>query len=102
MQVNSNQSKVSANNLANKWNIGLEIGRYTMNENTQKSVCTSTEPLSIRVRVYHLDLHLKILKGTWYADTSIYKVKSITGNTVANVYTQGNFVIVYSITSWRK
>ena len=52
--------------------------------------------------VDHLDLHHKRLKGTWYADKLIYKVKSILGNTVANVYTQGNFVKVYPITVWQE
>ena len=52
--------------------------------------------------VDHLDLHHKRLKGTWYADKLIYKVKSILGNTVANVYTQGNFVKVYPIAEQRE
>ena len=73
-----------------------------MNATIQKGVWTSTEPMSIRVRVDHLDIHRKRLKGTWYADTLISKVTSILGNTVSNVYTQGELVKVYTITARRE
>ena len=58
--------------------------------------------MSRRVRVYHLDIHRKRLKGNWYADTSISKFKSILGNTVDNVYTQGKFFKVYPIVAQRE
>jgi hypothetical protein len=31
------------------------------------------------------------LKGTWYLDTSIAKVKSLLGNKCANVFTNGKY-----------
>ena len=73
MQVNINEchSKVNVEEMARKWNVGLETARVNMNATTQKGVRTLTEPLSIRVRVDQLDLHHKRLKGTWYADTFI-------------------------------
>ena len=73
-----------------------------MNATTQIVVQTSTDTLSIRVRVDHLDLHSKILKGTCYADNLISKYKSILGNTVANLYTQGRFVKGYPIAGSRE
>ena len=66
-----------------------------MNATTQKGMCTSTELFSRRIRVDHLGLHFKSLKGAWYADKLITKIKSILGNIVANVYTQGKFIKVY-------
>ena len=63
---------------------------------------TSTEPLSRRVRFYHLDLRHNRLKGTWYADALVFKVNSIIGNTVANLYTQVKFVNIYPITARRE
>ena len=98
-QVKSNEPhlKVSAKELARKWNVGLETARETMNASTLRGVWTSMEPLSRRVGAYPLDIHRKRLKGNWYADTSISKFKSILGNTVDNVYTQGKFVNVYHI-----
>ena len=57
----------------------------------------SMEPMCIRVIVDHSDLHHMILKETWYADTLISKIKAIIHNTVANIYTQGKLIKVYSI-----
>ena len=46
-----------------------------------------------------MNLHRQRLKGTWYADTLLSKVKSKLGNTCANVYTQGTFTRVVPMTS---
>ena len=58
-----------------------------MNANNQQCVRTSMEPLYRWVIVDNLDINRKRLKGAWYADILIYRVKLILGNTVANVYT---------------
>ena len=73
-----------------------------MTTTTQQGVWTSTELLSRRVRVGNFCLHQKRLKGTWYVDTLISKVKSIIVNTAANVYTHGNFAKVYPIMALRE
>ena len=39
------------------------------------------------------------LRGMWYADTLMAKVKSRLGNTCANVFTQGKFTKVVPMTS---
>jgi hypothetical protein len=52
-----------------------------------------------QVRVDHLHLHRQQLRGTWYADTLLSKVKSKMGNTCANVYMQGKFTRVVPMTS---
>ena len=104
MQVKSNgrHINVSADELARKCNLGLETSRDTMSATTRKGVRTSMEPIYRRFKVDHLDLHCKRLKGNWYADALISKVKSILGNNVANIYTQGKFVQVYPITAQRE
>ena len=70
-----------------------------MNSTTQRGVRKSLEPMSIKLRVDHLDLHRKRLNWTCYADTLISKVKSILGNAIANIYTHSKFVKVYPITA---
>ena len=80
----------------------METSNDTLNKTTQRGVQISTEPVYIRVIVDNLYLHHKRLNRTWYEDTLIYKVKSILENTVANVYTQGNFIKVYPITARRE
>ena len=61
LQIKNNEShqKLSAMELAQKWNLGLGTASNTMNATTQKDVRTSKEPISERVRVYHLDLYCK-------------------------------------------
>ena len=70
-----------------------------MNATTQRVVQTSMDLLSRRVIFDHLDIYHKILKGTLYEDTFISEFKSILGNTVANLYTKGDFVKVCNITA---
>ena len=42
---------------------------------------------------------MPLLRGTWYAYTLLYKVKSIRGNTCANIFTQGRFTKVVPMTA---
>ena len=94
--VNSNDrhSKVGPEELARKWNIGLQTAKETLAASTQYGVRTAIHPMTRRVRVDHLHLHRPRLRGTWFADTLISKVKSIQGNTCANIFTQGKFTKV--------
>ena len=92
-------SKVTPEELARKWNIGIDTAKRTLEVTTQKGVRTAVQPMSRRVRVDHLDLHRPLMRGTWYADTLSAKVKSLTGNTCANIYTQGKFTKVIAMTA---
>jgi len=94
-------SKITAEELSRKWNIGLKTAEATMKCTTQRGVRTATRPLSRRVRVDHLDLHRKRLPGVWYCDPLLAKVKSLLGNTVANVFTNGKFTKVVPLEARR-
>ena len=98
---NNRHSKITAEELSRKWNIGLKTAEATMNCTTQRGVRTATRPLSRRVRVDHLDLHRKRLPGVWYCDTLLAKVKSLLGNTVANVFTNDKFTKVVPLEARR-
>jgi hypothetical protein len=87
-------SKVGPEELAKKWNIGLETAKNTIQVTTQNGIRTAIHPMSRRVRVDHLHLHRPLLRGTWYGDTLLAKVKSRLGNTCANIFTQGKFTKV--------
>ena len=88
---NERHSKATPEELARKWNIGLQTAKDTMRVTTQRGIRTAIHPMTRRVRVDHLNLHRRRLRGMWYTDTLLSKVKSILGNTCANVYTQGKF-----------
>ena len=92
-------SKVGPEELSRKWNIGLEMAKATLEVTMQHGVRTAVHPMSRRLRVDHLHLHRPRLKGTWYLDTLIAKVKSLLGNKCANVFTNGKYTKVVPMTS---
>ena len=73
---NERHSKATPEELASKWNIGLHTAKDTIHVMTQCGIRTVVHPMTRRVRVNHLNLHRQRLKGTWFADTLLSKVKS--------------------------
>jgi hypothetical protein len=94
--------KVGPEELSRKWNIGLETAKATLDVTMQHGVQTAVHPMSRRLRVDHLHLHRPRLKGTWYLDTLIAKVKLLLGNKCANVFTNGKYTKVVPMTSWKE
>ena len=80
--------------MSRKWNIGFQTANDMLTAMTQHGVCTAVQPMPRRLRVDHLHLHRPLLHVTWYTDTLLSKVKSIRGNTCANLFTQGRFIKV--------
>ena len=97
--TNNRHSKVTPEELARKWNVGLRTEKDTLQVTMQCRIRTVVHPMTRRVRVDHLNLHRTRLRGTWYADTLLAKVKSKLGTTCANVFTQGKFTRVVPMTS---
>lgn len=86
--------------LARKWGIGLEKAKATLKCTTQESIRSAVLPLTRRYRTDLLSQSLRRLRSTWYTDTLFSKVKSITGNTCAQLFTDGEgFVFVYPMRS---
>ena len=99
--INSNDrhSQIRPGELARKWNVGIQTAKDTLDVTTQHSVRTAVQPMTRRLRVDRLHLHRPLLRGTWFADTLITKVKSIRGNKCANIFTQGEFTKAVPITA---
>jgi hypothetical protein len=85
--------------VSRKWNIGLQMAKDILKVITKKGIRTAIQPKTRRVRVNHLHLHCQRLRGTWYTDTLLSKVKSKLRNTCANIYIQGKFTQVIPVTS---
>ena len=85
--------------MASKWYVGIQTAKDTLDVTTQHSVRTAVQPMTSRLRVDHLHLHIPLLRGTWFADTMMYKLKSIRGNKCANIFTQGKFTKVVPMTA---
>jgi hypothetical protein len=92
-------SKVGPEELSRIWKIGLQMSKDTLDATTQHGVRTAVHPMLRRLRVDHLHLHRPRLKGMWFLDMMIAKVKSLLGNKCANVFTNGKFTKVVPMTS---
>jgi hypothetical protein len=97
--MSDRHSKVGPEELSRKWNIGLETAKATLNVTMQHGVQTAVHPMSRWLRVDHLHLHRPRLKGTWYLDTLIAKVKLLLGNKCANMFMNGKYTKVVSMAS---
>lgn len=102
VRSNERHSRVNAENLSRMWNVGLETAHRTLRVTQQTGTRSATGPLHRMLRIDHLDLHRPRLPGMWFVDTLLAKVKSLTGKTVANVFTQGKYVAVYPIPTRRE
>ena len=67
------------------------MAKKTLKVTTQFGIRTAVHLMTCHLRVDHLHLYQHRLRGTWFADTLLSKVKSKLGNTCTNVYTQGKF-----------
>jgi hypothetical protein len=80
---------LTAEGLAKKWNIGLRTARNTIKATTQLGVRSAIGPLTRRYRTDLLQSKYRRLNTTFYTDTLFAKCKSIAGNSVAQIYTDG-------------
>jgi hypothetical protein len=98
-------SKVSPEHLSRAWNIGLDRAKDTLRVTTQKGIRYSIHPIHHRYRVNHL-LHLGLqarrIVRQFYVDHMQSRVKSLSQNTGAFIYTTGTFTKVYPVTSTAK
>jgi hypothetical protein len=100
--MSDRHSNVGPEELLRKWNIGLQMTKATLDMTMQHGVQTAVHPMSRRFRVDHLHLHRPRLKGAWYLDTLIVKVKSLLGNKCANVFTNGKYTKVVLMMSQKE
>ena len=92
-------SQVNAETVARKFRCGIETAQRTLKTTTQRGVRHAIHPLHRRYRVDHLNLHKRRLADTFYMDTLFSKVKSLNGNTCAQLITNGSFTRVYPMES---
>ena len=92
--------KLTPESISHKWNIGLNTSKKTIKVTTQLGVRSALGPLTWWYRTDMMKQHLRRLNTTFYTDTLFAKFRSIIGNNVAQVYTDGQgFVHVDPCTS---
>ena len=92
-------SQVTAEIVAKRFRCGIETAQKTLKSTTQRGVRQALHPLNRRYRVDHLNLNRKRLHDTFYMDTLFSKVKSLGGNTCAQLITNGTFTRIYPMES---
>ena len=98
--TNDRHHDVSPELLAQKWGIGLEKAKATLNCTTQNCIRSAIMPLTRRYRTDLMLQRLRRLRTTWYTDTLFAKEKSITGNKCAQMFTDGDgFAYVHPMKS---
>ncbi len=98
--TNDRHHGISAELLAQKWGIGVEKAKATLKCTTQDSIRSAILPLTRRYRTDLMSQRLRRLSTKWYTDTLFAKEKSITGNTCAQLFTDGEgFVYTHPMRS---
>jgi hypothetical protein len=78
------------------------MAKATLDMTMQHGIQMAVHPMPRWLRVDHLHLHRLRLKGTWYLDTLIVKVKSVLGNKCANVFTNEKYTKVVLMMSQKE
>ena len=88
-------SAVSAEELSDRWGVGLLRAKQTLKVTTQKGIRSALLPLSRRYRADRI-FDKRVLPGKWFTDTMDGRCKSLDGNRYAQVFTnKQGFVEAY-------
>ena len=97
--TNARHSATKPETLERNWDIGYNKAKCTMECTTQHGTRQSVHPLTRRYRTDLLQLKYRRLSDVWYTDTLFSKVKSLKGNTCAQLFTNGSFLWIYPMQS---
>lgn len=97
--TNQRHSGINANDLSEKWHIGLEKARQTLKTTTQDHVRSAVGEIQQRYRTNGLTSNNNRLRGIkLYTDTFLFSKSSLLNNTCAQIYTDGNgFIVTYPV-----
>jgi hypothetical protein len=91
-------SQISPDQLSERWNIGLNQAKKTLQVTTQKGVRSAILPLSRRYRTDRMFNQRKLRGQKFFTDTLFGKTKSLTNNTYVQIFAnESYFVKAYSM-----
>ena len=61
IESNYRHSQIGPEELARKWNVGIQTSKDALDVTTQHGVCTAVKTMKIQLRVDHLHLHRPLL-----------------------------------------
>eukprot|EP00978_Attheya_sp_CCMP212_P022661 scaffold67994_cov67-Attheya_sp.AAC.2 len=89
--------RVTPDIIAKRFGCGIETAQKTLVTTSQYGVRQATHPLTRRYRTDLLQLKYHRLSNYWCTDAMFPDVKSVKGDKAAQVYTNGDFIWVYSM-----
>jgi hypothetical protein len=97
LSINSEtrHTTITVEEVCQKFRCGIETAKKTLQKTTQRGIRRSLNPLHRRYRTYHPDLHRNRLDVSFSSDTLFAKVKSLQGNSCAQLYTTGKYTKLY-------
>ena len=96
------KSDVTPQSLAERWLIGLDTAKQTIEKTTQRLVRSAVLPLSRRYKADRI-YQLPRLRGTWFTDTIHARVQSKDGNKYAQIFAnEAYFATIYPMDAKKK
>ncbi len=88
---------VNAEELSQKFAIGLDTAKRTLQVTTQRGIRHAIHPIHRRYRVDHLHLHVNRLKGPWFMDSLVARHKSLHGNRYLHTIMNGKYTRAFPV-----
>jgi hypothetical protein len=92
VDTRARHTALSVEEVSRKFGVGLETARNTLKATTQYGIHHAVHPLSRRYGTDIMQSKRKRLNDTFYSDMMFSGIKSICGNTCAQLFTNGKFV----------
>jgi hypothetical protein len=92
VDTRARHTKLSVEEVSRKFGVGLETARKTLKATTQYGIQHAVHPLSRRYRTDIMQSKRQRLNDTFYTDTMFSGIRSLRGNTCAQVFTNGKYV----------
>ena len=86
------RSAVTAEQLAKRWNIGIESAKNTLSVTTQRGIRQAVHPMTRRYCTDLLQNKYWRLNQTWYTDTMFLTHQSIKNETCSQVFTNTSMI----------
>jgi hypothetical protein len=92
VDTRARHTKLSVEEVSRKFGVGLETARKTLKATTQYGIRHAVHPLSRQYRMDIMQSKRQRLNNTFYTDTMFSGIRSLRGNTCAQVFTNGKYV----------
>jgi hypothetical protein len=90
--IRARHTAITAEEISRKFGVGLETIQKILKATTQLGIRHAVHPLSRRYRTDVLQSKWKRLNDTFYTDTMFSGIRSLSGNTCAQLFTYGKFI----------